>query len=80
MHAADTPYADLTPDLVLDALEALGQAVDGRVLQLNSYENRVFQVGLDGGSFVVAGAMSRFWKNTPSRTNSSPPKCPPCHP
>jgi len=54
MHAADTPYADLTPDLVLDALEALGQAVDGRVLQLNSYENRVFQIGLDGGSFVVA--------------------------
>jgi Ser/Thr protein kinase RdoA (MazF antagonist) len=54
MHAADTPYADLTPDLVLDALEALGQAVDGRVLQLNSYENRVFQIGLDSGPFVVA--------------------------
>jgi len=51
---ADTPYDDLTPDLVLDALEALGQAVDGRLLQLNSYENRVFQVGLDGGAFVVA--------------------------
>jgi Ser/Thr protein kinase RdoA (MazF antagonist) len=51
---ADTPYADLTPDLVLDALEALGQPVDGRLLQLNSYENRVFQVGLDDGRFVVA--------------------------
>src|SRR5690606_18142966 len=50
----DTPYADLTPDLVLDALEALGQQVDGRLLQLNSYENRVFQVGLDSGDFVVA--------------------------
>lgn len=49
-----TPYADLTPDLVLDALEALGQAVDGRLLQLNSYENRVFQIGLDDGQFVVA--------------------------
>lgn len=53
MHA-DTPYADLTPDLVLDALEALGQPVDGRLLQLNSYENRVFQIGLDSGDFVVA--------------------------
>lgn len=53
MHA-DTPYADLTPDLVLDALEALGQRVDGRLLQLNSYENRVFQIGLDSGDFVVA--------------------------
>jgi Ser/Thr protein kinase RdoA (MazF antagonist) len=50
----DTPYADLTPDLVLDALEALGQPVDGRLLQLNSYENRVFQIGLDSGGFVVA--------------------------
>jgi len=54
MHAADTPYADLTPDLVLDTLEAFGQGVDGRLLQLNSYENRVFQVGLDDGGFVVA--------------------------
>ena len=54
MHAADTPYADLTPDLVLDTLEAFGQAVDGRMLQLNSYENRVFQVGVDDGGFVVA--------------------------
>lgn len=53
MHA-DTPYADLTPDLVLDAIEALGQRVDGRLLQLNSYENRVFQIGLDSGEFVVA--------------------------
>ncbi len=50
----DTPYADLTPDLVLDALEAVGQDVDGRLLQLNSYENRVFQIGLNDGPFVVA--------------------------
>lgn len=54
MLATDTPYTDLTPDLVLDALEALGQRVDGRLLQLNSYENRVFQIGLDSGHFVVA--------------------------
>ena len=48
------PYHDLTPDLTLDALEAFGQPVDGRLLTLNSYENRVFQVGLEGGGFVVA--------------------------
>lgn len=53
MHA-DTPYDDLTPDLILDALEACGQRVDGRLLTLNSYENRVFQVGLDSGHMVVA--------------------------
>ena len=52
--ATDTPYADLTPDLALDIIESLGQRVDGRLLQLNSYENRVFQVGLEDGGFVVA--------------------------
>lgn len=54
-HAnAQTPYANLTPDRVLDALQDLGLDVDGRLLQLNSYENRVFQVGLDDGSSVIA--------------------------
>ncbi|MDQ8020569.1 MAG: serine/threonine protein kinase [Moraxellaceae bacterium] len=48
------PYASLTPDLVLDAVEAAGLRVDGRLLALNSYENRVYQVGLDEGGFVVA--------------------------
>lgn len=48
------PYNDLTPDFILDALEGCGQRVDGRLLTLNSYENRVFQVGLDSGHMVVA--------------------------
>ncbi len=33
----DQPYADLTPEAVLDALEAAGYAVDGRLLALNSF-------------------------------------------
>ena len=48
------PYSRLTPDTVLNALEAAGLACDGRLLALNSYENRVYQVGLDDGSAVVA--------------------------
>ena len=47
-------YADLTPQQVLDALDAVGLRGDGRILQLNSYENRVFQVFLEDGSAVVA--------------------------
>jgi Ser/Thr protein kinase RdoA (MazF antagonist) len=47
-------YADLTPDRVLDALDGVGLRGDGRILQLNSYENRVFQVFLEDGSVVVA--------------------------
>ena len=47
-------YADLDPDAVLRSLDALGLHGDGRLLQLNSYENRVFQVFLEDASVVVA--------------------------
>lgn len=52
--AAAAPYAQLTPAVVLDAVEAAGFATDGRLLVLPSYENRVYQVGLDGGAPLVA--------------------------
>ena len=48
------PYNSLTPQAVLDALDSAGLAGDGRLLQLNSYENRVFQVYLEDGSAIVA--------------------------
>jgi Ser/Thr protein kinase RdoA (MazF antagonist) len=38
----------------MDALEGVGLYGDGRLLQLNSYENRVFQVHLEDGRVVVA--------------------------
>jgi Ser/Thr protein kinase RdoA (MazF antagonist) len=50
----DTPYAGLGPEVVLDALDAVGLRGDGRLIQLNSYENRVFQVFLEDGRVVVA--------------------------
>jgi Ser/Thr protein kinase RdoA (MazF antagonist) len=52
--AHDTPFADLDPDTVLDAVEALGFDCDGRVLALNSYENRVYRVGIEDGTPLVA--------------------------
>jgi len=48
------PYDRLSPDLVLDAVESLGLHADGRVMALNSYENRVFQIGIEDGAGVVA--------------------------
>jgi Ser/Thr protein kinase RdoA (MazF antagonist) len=51
--ASPTPFSELTPDAVLDSLDAVGLRGDGRLLQLNSYENRVFQVFLEDGSVVV---------------------------
>ncbi len=47
------PYAALTPEVVLDACEAAGSRPDGRLLPLNSYENRVYQVWLEDGSARV---------------------------
>ena len=49
----DHPYAALGPDLVVEAVEKLGHACDGRMLALNSYENRVYQVGREEGGPVV---------------------------
>jgi len=48
------PYERLTPQRVLDTLQAAGWSGDGRLLQLNSYENRVFQVMLEDGAAVIA--------------------------
>ena len=54
-HSADaTPYYRLGPDAVLDAVETTGLLTDGRLLALNSYENRVYQIGLEGEQPVVA--------------------------
>ncbi|HRH79938.1 MAG TPA: serine/threonine protein kinase [Thiobacillaceae bacterium] len=53
-NPATHPYAALTPDAVLDALESVGLPADGRLLALNSYENRVYQAWLDDAEPVVA--------------------------
>ena len=47
-------FAELQPDDVLNALDELGIRCDGRLLTLNSYENRVYQVGTEDGRSVVA--------------------------
>ena len=48
------PYEALTPDVVLDAVEAQGYRCDGRILALNSYENRVYQVGIEEQQPIIA--------------------------
>lgn len=46
-------FSGLTPDFVLNALESVCLFSDGRLLALNSYENRVYQVGMEQGKPVV---------------------------
>lgn len=48
------PFDSLSPDLVIDAVESTGVISDARILALNSYENRVYQVGVEAGEPLVA--------------------------
>lgn len=47
------PYDRLTPDVIIAAVETLGRDSDRRILALNSYENRVYQVGLEQGEPLI---------------------------
>jgi Ser/Thr protein kinase RdoA (MazF antagonist) len=49
-----TPYAGLTPDVMLNAIDSTGMRTDGRLLALNSYENRVYQIGIEEDKPVIA--------------------------
>jgi len=56
------PYATLTPDAVLDALESIGLVGDGRLIALNSYENRVYQIWLDEGQDHGPVVVAKFYR------------------
>jgi Ser/Thr protein kinase RdoA (MazF antagonist) len=49
----ETPYAELDPATILDAVEGAGLHPSGHTLALNSYENRVYQVGIEDDRPVV---------------------------
>ncbi len=48
------PFVNLTPDRILAAIESAGWRCDGRLFALNSFENRVYQIGLEDAPVVVA--------------------------
>ncbi len=48
------PYNDLKPETVIDAVESLGILSDARIFPLNSYENRVYQVGVEEDTPIIA--------------------------
>jgi Ser/Thr protein kinase RdoA (MazF antagonist) len=59
---AEPPYAGLTPDTVLDALASAGLHGDGRLLALNSYENRVYQIWLDEPTQEAESVVAKFYR------------------
>ncbi len=52
--ASAAPYQNLTPDTILTAVEVTGRLTDGTLLALNSYENRVYQVGIEDEPPIIA--------------------------
>ena len=48
------PFEQLTPDFIMDAVESQGYRCDCRILTLNSYENRVYQVGIEDQEPLIA--------------------------
>lgn len=51
---SEHPYNTLTPERILDTVENLGYHCDGRLNALNSYENRVFQIGINDSAPIIA--------------------------
>jgi Ser/Thr protein kinase RdoA (MazF antagonist) len=62
--AADVkPFTGLSPEVVLDAAASVGLEVDGRLFALNSYENRVYQLGRPGGMLVLKFYRPARWSD-----------------
>ncbi|MFM9880259.1 MAG: serine/threonine protein kinase [Burkholderiaceae bacterium] len=60
--ASQHPFSALTPDVVLDALSSVGLQGDGRLLALNSYENRVYLVHLEPGDTALPAVVVKFYR------------------
>ncbi|MGH8258378.1 MAG: serine/threonine protein kinase [Steroidobacteraceae bacterium] len=61
--ADPTPFAGLSPEVVLDAAAAAGFECDGRLLALNSYENRVYQLESEGRRLVLKFYRAGRWSD-----------------
>src|SRR5690348_9689811 len=58
-----TPFAGLSPEVVLDAAASAGFEGAGRLLALNSYENRVYQLDTAGGLLVLKFYRAGRWSD-----------------
>lgn len=64
MTISTTPYANLDPALILNAIEGAGFICSGSLLALNSYENRVYQVGIEDAQPLIAKFYRPYrWSN-----------------
>ncbi|MDA3903530.1 MAG: serine/threonine protein kinase [Desulfuromusa sp.] len=54
VESTNHPFGRLTPDFIMDAVESQGYRCDCRILTLNSYENRVYQIGIEDSEPLIA--------------------------
>lgn len=67
-ETSEHPFELLKPDYILDAIESQDLVCDGRIMALNSYENRVYQVGIDEQEPIIAKFYRPGrWSNTQIR-------------
>lgn len=76
MEKQSFSFADLSPDVLLDALDSVEVHAESGLLALNSYENRVYQFKAEDGQRYVTktiaphdGAMTKLMKNISLRLN-----------
>jgi Ser/Thr protein kinase RdoA (MazF antagonist) len=63
INKSETPFAGLSPERVLDAAGSVGLDPDGRLFALNSYENRVYQLGSPQGTLVLKFYRPARWSD-----------------
>ena len=61
-ESAEAPFVNLTPDAVMDAIESVGPRCDGRLMALNSFENRVYQLGVEGDGADDRFLIAKFYR------------------
>jgi Ser/Thr protein kinase RdoA (MazF antagonist) len=63
INKSAAPFAGLSPERVLDAASSVGLDPDGRLFALNSYENRVYQLGAGQGMLVLKFYRPARWSD-----------------
>lgn len=57
---SQTPFAGLHPTVIMDAVESTGFLCTGSLLALNSYENRVYQIGIEDAEPLIVKIANLF--------------------
>ncbi len=59
---ASRDFAALNPDAIIDSVESLGLQSDARIFPLNSYENRVYQIGLEENTDYGSKIIGKYYR------------------